>query len=180
MTTRSWLVNPPPPPRNNGLIRPFQGKPIFIKNWSWGRLFLGGHVRGGWLIIHNTWFAIITWNNPKNWRNPGHHQGTNATCHFWAARFSHVTVGPYGGPRNTTCFGTNPLNSNPTPPNNNQSLVAVGTQRFRRKVSYAVILVMEKGTNSRHTSVWWIKNKLLGIGERETYIGDPILSTDKN
>ena len=79
---------------------------------------------------------------------------------------------------NTTCFPPFPQ-LNP-PPNNNQSLVAVGTQRFSRKVSYAVILVMEKGTNSRHTSVWWIKNKLLGIGERETYIGDPILSTDKN
>ena len=28
-----------------------------------------------------------------------HHQGTNATCQSLGARFSHVTFGPYGGPR---------------------------------------------------------------------------------
>ena len=41
---------------------------------------------------------FITWNNPKIWRNPKHHpRDLLPTCHLLGARFSHVTVGPYGG-----------------------------------------------------------------------------------
>ena len=53
----SWLVNLPPPPnvpppRNNGLIRPYSGKPLvnkpLIRPYFWG-----GYVRGGRLTSHD-------------------------------------------------------------------------------------------------------------------------------
>ena len=56
-------------------------------------------LRRSWLLVLETGFAIITWNNPKKIGETLHHQGTNATCQSLGARFSHVTVGSYGGPR---------------------------------------------------------------------------------
>ena len=51
----SWLFNQPPPnvpPRNKGLIRPYEGKPMvnkpLIRPYFWG-----GYVRGDWLTSHN-------------------------------------------------------------------------------------------------------------------------------
>ena len=45
-----------------------------------------------------TGFAIITWNNPKKLEKPCITLGL-ATCQSLGARYSHVTVGAYGGPR---------------------------------------------------------------------------------
>ena len=49
----------------------------------------------------STGFAIIIWNNPNQLEKAWHHQGTCYLSIFLGARFSHVTVGDYGGPRST-------------------------------------------------------------------------------
>ena len=90
------------PKKNTNEDSPFLPKMLWIGNAA------AGQQLERWLRVECHWLANLserpnptspngTWNNPKkHWRNPGNHQ---KTCYlsFLGSRFSHVTVGDYGG-----------------------------------------------------------------------------------